>query len=118
MTGLRELGYVEGRNLTGDMRFANGRQDRLPGLVAEVIKLGPDVLVVGATCGARAGRQPRSRDDLARERDRVDVMAAKVCAVAAETRERSSPSASAAIHLAHGRAHGCWRRVQLSSPLM
>jgi putative ABC transport system substrate-binding protein len=55
--GLRELGYVEGRNLELEMRFADGRPDRLPELVAELIRLNPDVLVVGSTIGARAAKQ-------------------------------------------------------------
>ncbi len=52
--GLRELGYVEGRNAILDLRFADGRPERLPGLVEEVIRLTIDVLVVGSTLGARA----------------------------------------------------------------
>ncbi len=43
--GLREAGWVEGRNLTIDWRFAEGRPERLPGLLAELIALSPDVLV-------------------------------------------------------------------------
>ncbi len=54
--GLRELGYVEGRNVHIEMRFADGRPDRLPGLVEEMIRLRVDVLVVGATIGARAAK--------------------------------------------------------------
>ena len=53
---LRELGYAEGRNLHIEMRFAEGRPERLPGLVEEVIRLRIDVLVVGSTIGARAAK--------------------------------------------------------------
>ena len=42
---LRELGYVEGQNLDLDFRWAEGQPARLPGLAAELLKLGPDVLV-------------------------------------------------------------------------
>ena len=56
LRGLRELGYVEGRNLAIAMRFAEGRPERLPGLVDELIRLGIDVLVVGSTVGARAAK--------------------------------------------------------------
>jgi putative ABC transport system substrate-binding protein len=38
------------------MRFAEGRPERLPGLVDELIRLGVDVLVVGSTIGARAAK--------------------------------------------------------------
>jgi putative ABC transport system substrate-binding protein len=54
--GLRELGHVEGRNVRIDMRFADGQPERLPGLVDEVLRLNPDVLMVGATIGARAAK--------------------------------------------------------------
>src|SRR5712691_8702874 len=43
--GLRDLGYVEGRNLTIAYRFTEGQDDRLPELVAELIRLPVDVLV-------------------------------------------------------------------------
>lgn len=52
--GLRELGYVEGHNVSIEMRFAYGRPESLPGLVEEVIRTKVDVLVVGTTIGARA----------------------------------------------------------------
>lgn len=47
--GLRELGYVEGQNLVIDFRWAEGRLERLPGLLAELIRLEPDVLVTTGT---------------------------------------------------------------------
>jgi putative ABC transport system substrate-binding protein len=43
--GLRELGYVEGQNLLIDLRWADGRVERLPALLAELMQLRPDVLV-------------------------------------------------------------------------
>jgi len=49
--GLRELGYVEGQNFTIEFRWQEGKQERLPGLLAELISLAPDVLV---TIGPRA----------------------------------------------------------------
>ena len=55
--GLRDLGYIEGRNIHIETRFAEGRPDRFPGLIQEVIRLRIDVLVVGSTIGARAARQ-------------------------------------------------------------
>jgi putative ABC transport system substrate-binding protein len=56
LQGLRDLGYVEGRNVIIEMRFADGQPERLPSLVAEVIGLKVEVLVVGATIGARAAK--------------------------------------------------------------
>jgi putative ABC transport system substrate-binding protein len=57
LQGLRELGYVEGRNVNVELRFADGRPERLPGLVDELVRLKVDVLVVGATIGARAAKR-------------------------------------------------------------
>ena len=54
--GLRELGYVNGQNVVVEMRFADGRPERLPQIVDELIRLDVDVLVVGATIGARAAK--------------------------------------------------------------
>ncbi len=45
--GLRDLGYVEGRNILIEHRFAHGKADRFPELVSELIRLKVDVLVVG-----------------------------------------------------------------------
>ena len=54
--GLREHGYVEGRNLALEFRWAEGKFERLPGLAAELISLPVDVLVVGTTTAALAAK--------------------------------------------------------------
>ncbi len=46
--GLLELGYVEGKNLLLEIRFAQGRRERLPELFAELLRLKIDVLVAAA----------------------------------------------------------------------
>jgi putative ABC transport system substrate-binding protein len=46
--GLREAGYVEGRDVVFERRFAEGRQERLPALAAELVRLNVDVLVTGS----------------------------------------------------------------------
>ena len=51
--GLRDLGYVEGHNITLEYRFADGQADRLPALVAELVRLPVDVLVVDGTVAVR-----------------------------------------------------------------
>ena len=43
---LRELGYIEGQNIVIEYRFAEGKQDRTPELVAELVRLKVDVIVV------------------------------------------------------------------------
>ena len=50
-TGLRELGYVEGKTLTIEWRFADGEYGRLPALANELIQSRIDVLVVDSTPG-------------------------------------------------------------------
>jgi hypothetical protein len=45
---LRELGYVEGRNLVVERRFAAHQYDRLPELAAELVRLKPDVILTGS----------------------------------------------------------------------
>src|ERR1700694_5212003 len=56
--GLRDLGYVEGRNLVIEYRDAEGKPDRLPALAAEVVALKVDVICAGgATRTALAAKQ-------------------------------------------------------------
>jgi putative tryptophan/tyrosine transport system substrate-binding protein len=55
--GLRELGYVERHNVIIEMRFAEGRPERLRGLVDELIRLKVEVIVAGATIGALAAKR-------------------------------------------------------------
>jgi putative ABC transport system substrate-binding protein len=54
---LRELGYVEGRNLVVERRFAAFKYDRLPDLAAELVRLKPDVLVTSGNPSIAALRQ-------------------------------------------------------------
>jgi putative tryptophan/tyrosine transport system substrate-binding protein len=46
-SGLRDLGYVEGRNLVFEHRFADGRPERMPDLAAEMVRIQPDAIVAG-----------------------------------------------------------------------
>jgi ABC-type uncharacterized transport system substrate-binding protein len=43
--GLRELGYIEGQNIFIEVRAAEGKRDRVPELMAELVRLNPDVIV-------------------------------------------------------------------------
>jgi putative ABC transport system substrate-binding protein len=47
--GLREHGYIEGKNIVLEYRFAEGHADRLPGLAAEIVRLNPNVIVTEGT---------------------------------------------------------------------
>ena len=55
--GLRELGYVEGQTITLDGRWAEGRAERFPDLVADLVRLKVDVLVVSSTQGGLAAKE-------------------------------------------------------------
>src|SRR5258708_5382796 len=55
--GLRELGYVEGRNLIIEYRSADGRAERFPELAAELLRLNVDVLVTRGTPAVLAAKQ-------------------------------------------------------------
>ena len=52
--GLRELGWVEGRTVSIELRDAQGNAERLPALAAELVALLPDVIVAGPTLAATA----------------------------------------------------------------
>jgi putative ABC transport system substrate-binding protein len=54
--GLRELGYVEGRNIRVEYRFSGGDHDRLPALAAELVALEPDVIVAVGSTTTRAAQ--------------------------------------------------------------
>src|SRR6266568_5831703 len=55
--GLRDLGYVEGRNLVIEYRSAEGKLERLPALAAELVALKVDVIVAPGTPAALAAKQ-------------------------------------------------------------
>ena len=55
--GLRELGYVEGKNIVIEYRWTEGKTERLPDLAAELVRLKVDVIVVGATTQTAAAKK-------------------------------------------------------------
>jgi len=54
---MRELGYIEGRNLVVEWRFADGKLERLPGLAAELVQLKVDVIVAGGSSAISAAQK-------------------------------------------------------------
>ena len=58
--GLRELGYIEGQNITIEYRFAGGRVGQLPELAAELVRLKLDVIVTPGTPASVAAKQATS----------------------------------------------------------
>jgi putative ABC transport system substrate-binding protein len=58
--GLRDLGYLEGKNVAYEARFAEGKMERLPDLAAELVRLKVDVLVAQGGLAVGAARQTTS----------------------------------------------------------
>lgn len=58
--GLHELGYLEGKNITVEYRYAEGNRERFADLAAEMVRLRPDVIYVGSTGFARAAKKATS----------------------------------------------------------
>jgi putative tryptophan/tyrosine transport system substrate-binding protein len=58
--GLRESGYVEGKNLIIEYRYAEGRPERLPALAEELVRLKVDIIVTDTAAPARAARKATS----------------------------------------------------------
>ncbi|HVE48703.1 MAG TPA: ABC transporter substrate-binding protein [Casimicrobiaceae bacterium] len=54
--GLRELGWIEGRNVVIEYRFAEGRPERLPELAAELVRSNVDIIVAQPTPAAMAAK--------------------------------------------------------------
>ena len=59
--GLHDLGYVEGQNLVIEYRYAEGSEERLRDLAAELVRLQVEVLVVGGAPGSVRPSTPRAR---------------------------------------------------------
>ena len=55
--GLRDLGYIEGKNIVIEYRYAEGRGDRLNDFVAEFVRSKVDIIVTGNTIAVRAAMQ-------------------------------------------------------------
>ena len=55
--GLRELGYVEGKNIVIEWRSAEGKRDRLPSLAAELVRLKVDIIVTAGPPATRSAKE-------------------------------------------------------------
>src|SRR5262245_54281878 len=58
--GLRDLGYVEGKNIAIESRYAEGREDRFPDLASQLVRLGVDVMVTTGTLATHAAKAATS----------------------------------------------------------
>src|SRR5262245_9160114 len=55
--GLRDLGYVEGKNIVIEARYADGKLDRLPALAAELVHLKVDIIISAGPQVTRAAKE-------------------------------------------------------------
>src|SRR5262250_1467203 len=55
--GLRELGYVEGKNIVIEWRSAEGKRDRVPSLAAELVRLKVDIIVTAGPPATRSAKE-------------------------------------------------------------
>src|SRR5262249_20561090 len=55
--GLRDLGYVEGKNIVIEWRYAEGKMDRLPDLASELVRLKVDIIVTSGPTVTRAAKE-------------------------------------------------------------
>src|SRR5215468_6080917 len=58
--GLRDIGYVEGQTIVVDVRYIDGRRERILPLIAELIRLDVSVIVAHATPASLAAKQATS----------------------------------------------------------
>ncbi|HEU4344003.1 MAG TPA: ABC transporter substrate binding protein [Candidatus Binatia bacterium] len=59
--GLRNLGYLEGRNISFEIRWADNKLDQLPVLASELVQLKPDIIISGGPQAIRAAKDATSR---------------------------------------------------------
>jgi putative ABC transport system substrate-binding protein len=60
LQGLRELGYIEGKNIVIERRHAEGKQERLPGFAAELVSLKVDLIVTSGPTATRPAKEATS----------------------------------------------------------
>src|SRR5688572_18064503 len=59
--GLRELGYIEGKDIVIEYRYAEGKPDRIPALAAELVRLKVDIIVTGGSLLTHAAKEATSK---------------------------------------------------------
>src|SRR5215472_3983529 len=80
--GLREIGYVEGKNIVIEYRYAEGKSDRLPSLAAELVRLQVDVIVTAGPVVTRTLKQATSTIPIIMAQDSDPVGSGMVASLA------------------------------------
>jgi putative ABC transport system substrate-binding protein len=71
--GLRELGYIEGKNIVVEWRSPEGKPDRMPTLAAELVRLKVDVIVTGGSGATRPVKEATSTIPIVMAQDQDPV---------------------------------------------
>jgi putative ABC transport system substrate-binding protein len=61
LKGLRDLGWIDGKNITFEYRYSEGNNDRLPALIADLIRLKVDIIVTSVTNDTLAAQKFHDR---------------------------------------------------------
>jgi ABC-type uncharacterized transport system substrate-binding protein len=80
--GLRELGYVEGKNIVIEYRWAEGKIERLPDLAAELVRLKVDVIVTSSAAPTRAAKEATTTIPIVMANDNDPVGSGHVASLA------------------------------------
>ena len=80
--GLRELGYVEGKNIVIEWRYAEGKADRLSELAAELVRLKVDVIVTGGPTATRPAKEATNTIPIVMTQDSDPVRSGFVASLA------------------------------------
>ena len=80
--GLRELGYVEGKNIFIEWRYGEGKGDRMPAFAAELVRLKVDVIVTGGTGSTLAAKESTSTIPIVMAQDNDPVGSGVVTSLA------------------------------------
>jgi putative ABC transport system substrate-binding protein len=80
--GLRELGYVEGKNIVVEWRSADGKFDRLPALAAELVRLKVHIIVTNGTAPTRAAKEATNTIPIVMSNDSDPVASGFVASLA------------------------------------
>jgi putative ABC transport system substrate-binding protein len=80
--GLNDLGYVEGKNIVLDYLDSDGRQDRLPAVMAEIVHRHTDVIVTGGSQATRAAKKETSTIPIVMAQDNDPLGAGFVASLA------------------------------------
>jgi putative ABC transport system substrate-binding protein len=82
LEGMRELGYVEGQNVTIEYRYAEGKYDRLPNLATDLVRLKVDVIFANSAPAVQAAKQATTSIPIVMETLTDPVLAGFVASLA------------------------------------